>query len=83
MIRLAIVTAAVLALLAAPTLAADSLTATRWPAPPSRALEAGDIIMGVSQWDGTSWTLLDAVTIQADHGPTVCGPSLAPARPVG
>ena len=83
MSRLTLVSAAVLALLAAPTLAADSLSVTRWPAAAPRGLEAGDIIMGVSQWDGTEWTLLDAVTIQADHGPDVCGPSLAPARPVG
>ena len=79
----AIVTAAVLALLAAPTIAADSLIATRWPATPPRAIEAGDLIMGVSRWDGTGWQLLDAVTFQVEHGPDVCGPSLTPARPVG
>jgi len=74
--RLAIVSTAILVLLAAPVIAAADLTATRWPAPPPRALEAGDIIMGVSQWDGRSWTLLDAVTIQPVHTPDVCGPSV-------
>jgi hypothetical protein len=80
--RLALVTAAVAALVAAPVLAMPQrLPVTHMGVPLTQPLAAGDIVVGISFFDGTTMLPIDGVVIQPKRRPTVCGPSLAPAEP--
>lgn len=85
----AIVTAAVLALLAAPVLAqSDPSKPTFWSLPdaPTTPLANSLRITVDLQADG-SWRNVGGLVfeppLQAAHAADVCGPSLAPARPAG
>ncbi len=71
-------------LLASPVLAASGApwTITHAGAPMERPLAKGDIVVGVSYFDGTEVRLIDGVIIQPASEPAVCGPSLGPTPPV-
>jgi len=77
------VVAAVL-LLALPVLAAEpaAWTITRWPATPD-TLNGGDIVIGISAWDGSEWHLVGGLTVQPAWLPPACEAVVIPSPEVG
>ena len=82
--RLALAAFGAAILLASPVLAADSApwTITHMGARVIGPLVPGDLIVGLSYFDGTRITAIDGVVIHPTSEPAECGPSLGPTPPV-
>ncbi len=78
--RLILVSAAILAIVAAPVMAqTQPWTMTHMGTPMATPAE-GDIVVGISVFDGEKWDVVDGVAFQMTGLP-VCGDG--PARPLG
>ena len=71
-------------LLALPVMAAipEGWTITRWPATPE-TLSAGDIVIGISAWDGQEWHVMGGLTMQPAWQAPVCAPVAIPSMEAG
>ncbi len=79
--RLVLVSAAILAIVAAPVMAqTQPWTMTHMGTPMAGTPAEGDIVVGISVFDGEAWEVVDGVAFQM-AGLPVCGN--APARPLG
>ena len=75
--RLLLVSAAVLAILAAPVIVTaqpQQVTVTRWPSAPPAVPTGGTVAMFVMLFDGGAWRIIDGVNVAPQHSPTVCAP---------